>query len=689
MQIRIYFFVLFLISTQLAHAVTPFNLNSNGNATSSTGIDESYPPKMSLDGRFIAYTSDATNIIAGASDSNGVSDVFVFDTLANTNKLVSHTTGSSLTAANGLSRVLGITANGNKILFESVASNLVSGFVDNNAGSYDVFVWNRSDESIELVSAAAGSSTQGLNAVSAYAVISPDGSAAAFGSNATNAISGHVDLNGASTDLYYRNLVTKQTQLVSHEPGSSVRGADFLSFLQIDQPFSGDGKKLAFISTSHNIVSMTVNSAYNIFYYDAETGQNNLVSHAANSLTATGNNFANGYRMTLDGSAIVFDSAATDHVTGFINNNAANEEIYSYRLSDGAISLISHSSASAVDGPNDFCRIKYVNFDGSVIAYVSEATNLVSGITDINNDYDVFVWKDNQNLVYSVDSSGLQTGDAGSNYPVLSQDGRYLLFESNASNLTTGDTNGNDFDIFFVDLDNSSRPTALSVGTSNNTGNDSSFGAFIGRNSLGFLSRATNLTSVTDANGSSTDGFFYNFSHLGLVSPDATQLVDSDTTSISGVAEEGSLIRVYQDRNNDNEVDEDDEIVFERNLSSEQTEFTFTDVPLESSKTNNLLVVSVCEADLESFASDVPTITDVPTYSARIKSKKNGTKFLVVKDETNTVVKRTKPFGKYTGKVRLARKDLNSDGFLDIRVKAKINGKTKTKKYSGVDLSKL
>ena len=139
------------------------------------GNDQSYHPAISADGRYVAFTSYATNLVA--VDSNGVEDVFIRDRVAGTTELVS--LDSSGAQANGGVACTSISADGRYVAFYGSASNLVAG--DTN-GTMDVFVRDRLNGTTERVSVDSGGA-QG-NKDSDGGPISPDGRYVAFDSTA-------------------------------------------------------------------------------------------------------------------------------------------------------------------------------------------------------------------------------------------------------------------------------------------------------------------------------------------------------------------------------------------------------------------------------------------------------------------------------------------------------------------------
>src|SRR5437867_3098602 len=136
---------------------------------------------LSADGRFVAFHSAATNLVAG--DTNGTNDVFVHDRQTGITERVS--VASDGTQGNKASSDPALSADGRFVAFHSTASNLVAG--DTN-GATDVFVDDRQTGTTARVSAAAVG-TEG-NAASAGAALSADGRLVAFHSSATNLVAG-------------------------------------------------------------------------------------------------------------------------------------------------------------------------------------------------------------------------------------------------------------------------------------------------------------------------------------------------------------------------------------------------------------------------------------------------------------------------------------------------------------------
>src|SRR5438445_496038 len=178
------------------------------------GNDVSLGSALSADGRFVAFDSAATDLVAG--DTNGVSDVFVHDRQTGTTERVS--VASDGTQGNDASFYSALSADGRFVAFDSDATNLVAG--DTN-GTTDVFVHDRQTGTTERVSVASGGGTQGngkSGGFFAFPALSADGRFVAFQSDAPNLVAG--DTNG-TTDVFVHDRQTGTTERVSVASGGS------------------------------------------------------------------------------------------------------------------------------------------------------------------------------------------------------------------------------------------------------------------------------------------------------------------------------------------------------------------------------------------------------------------------------------------------------------------------------------
>ena len=190
---------------------------------------------ISADGRFVAFTSRATNL--DAADSDTVNDVYVRDRAAATTTLVSRATGADGEKANSFSVQPSISADGRSVAFGSLAGNLVPGV----SGS-QVYVRDLLTNMTTLVSRGTGPDGPPANYDTGASSISADGRFVSFVSSSDNF--GYSDVGN---EVYVRDLVAETTTLVSRDKtGAPARGGTLGSAI------SANGSRVAFVSFALN-----------------------------------------------------------------------------------------------------------------------------------------------------------------------------------------------------------------------------------------------------------------------------------------------------------------------------------------------------------------------------------------------------------------------------------------------------
>ncbi len=401
------------------------------------GNDSSRRPSMSADGRYIAFKSEATNLVN--LDTNCETDVFVYDSQTGTIEIVSVNNSSEI--GNEYSYLASISADGRYVAFTSYADNLVPG--DTNGGE-DIFVFDRQADTIERVSVN-DLGVEGNN-WSYWPSISGDGRYVAFSSWADNLAAG--DINGTG-DIFVYDRQTGTIERVSvNDLGAG--GTDPSDFSSI----SGDGRYVAFESWADNLVAGDNNDASDIFVYDRQTDTIERVS--VNNSGAEGNWASYRSSINADGRYVAFESWADNLVAG--DNNDASD-IFVYDRQTDTIERVSVNNSGA-EG-NWASNRPSINADGRYVAFMSAADNLVYG--DSNGTNDIFVCDRLTNTVQrvSVEDSG-EEGDNASQNPSISADGRFVAFDTRAENLAGGldagglDINGVCWDVYRYDRQSSS-----------------------------------------------------------------------------------------------------------------------------------------------------------------------------------------------------------------------------------------
>lgn len=318
-------------------------------SVSSAGVEgngASSQPSISADGRFIAFVSSATNLVAG--DINAVADVFLRDRDVDEDGefdepgAVSTTrvsVASDGTAANGPSAEPDISPEGRWIAFASTASTLVAG--DTNAAS-DVFLRDRVNGQTLRVSVATG----GLQANGpSYAPgVGAGADRVVFASDATNLVAGD---GNARRDVFLHERASVFTTRVSVAE-TTLGDADGDS----DQPSVDDaGITIAFQTLATDIVPVPATSLWQVVVFrlpaaapltadgsgrvaagvvDIGAAIRNLVS--GNGQGQAGNASSQAPQVSGDGNAVAFDSTSSNLVSGDTNGQ---RDVFVARVSDG------------------------------------------------------------------------------------------------------------------------------------------------------------------------------------------------------------------------------------------------------------------------------------------------------------------------------------------------------------------
>jgi hypothetical protein len=378
---------------------------------------------ISGDGRFVAFTAVGSDLVPG--DTNGYTDVLVHD------RLTGETTRVSVDSLGGqgnqASWANAISGDGRFVAFEALASNLVSG--DTNR-RLDIFVHDRVTGVTERVSI--DSLGQQANDESEDSWISADGRFVSYFSRASNLVSG--DTNG-NQDIFVRDRQAGTTERVSVDgSGIQANGSSWAARI------SADGRFVVFSSSASNLVANDTNGATDVFVHDRTTGATERVSVGSSGDEGNGPSgvvMPDYSAISDDGRFVAFESLASNLVPGDTNGSG---DIFMHDRQTGLTGRVSVDSAGGeANGPSTAAAI---SADGSLVAFVSSASNLVA--RDTNGVRDVFVRRRDTGTTERIDvtSTGSQVGkEADFTGFSISGDGRFVSFGSFAPNLVPGDRN--------------------------------------------------------------------------------------------------------------------------------------------------------------------------------------------------------------------------------------------------------
>ncbi|MHB9134799.1 MAG: TolB family protein [Armatimonadota bacterium] len=380
---------------------------------------------ISGDGRWVVYTSKATNLVP--DDADKVTDVFLYDVPSQTTTCLSvdatgHPSGGMQPCINGDgSYIFFLKAPNEGPFHERCLHALIRKPLP--AVTVPVSIKRELPNYERIAAITGGEAGGGITALA----MSEDGRYVAFSSNAKNLAPGD---NNEAADVFVRDRQLKLT----------VRASMGLNGKQADRAsgdkglcFSGNGRYLAYSSAATNLVVGDSNFRDDIFLCDIQTGKTRRVSVGGKGEQANG--MSRSPALTRDGRYLAFTSAADNLVAGDTN------ESWDIFVSDWQTGKLLRVSTAA-DGAqaDDDSTFPSISADGRYIAFVSAATNLTAG--DANGKRDIFLHDLKTHAVtrVSVSSTGAEA-DGDSTAPVVSADGRYVLFVSAATNLVEGDTN--------------------------------------------------------------------------------------------------------------------------------------------------------------------------------------------------------------------------------------------------------
>jgi len=382
----------------------------------------SFRPWLSADGRFLAFDSDSATLVPG--DTNGMRDIFVYDLATGATTRVS--LGLKGAQANGDSQRPSLSADGRYVAFWSAATNLVEN--DTNKVP-DAFVYDRQDQKTTRVSVASDG-TQ-ANDESARPVLSADGSVVAFESAATNLLPPTLLRQPTDTnkvrDVFVHEMATGKTTRVSvasdgtQGTGESVRPS-----------ISADGNLVAF-HTDSVFDKADTNTARDVYIHNRLTGATTLVSMGGGGEVGNAGSFSPS--VSADGRYVAFWSNASNFVGG--DTNGAGD-VFVRDLTTNKTERVSVASDGREgNGPSSDPSISP---DGRFVTFWSAASNLVEG--DTNKVRDIFLHDatTGETRRVSVASDGTQP-NADCFSPNLSSVPGMVAFDSEATNLVKGDTN--------------------------------------------------------------------------------------------------------------------------------------------------------------------------------------------------------------------------------------------------------
>lgn len=331
------------------------------------------------------------------------------------------------------------SADGRYIVFRSAATNLVSGVNDVNGFNSDIFRRDRLTGKTELVSVSRVAANRTGNQPSFNAYISANGRFVVFESDASDLVPNdtNADFFNSGRDVFVRDMVSKTTKLVSKNlQGGTTKNADNI-IRESDQTdgrlISDNGRYVVFQSRASNLVAGDNNGQRDVFVRDLTAQKTWLVN--VNNAGQAGQGPSDHGVISANGRYVAFESHARNLIA---NDQNFNPKIFLHDLQTHTTKLVSNNdlqNGSLVSGGSFLPKI---SADGNVIVFESFRRLSTADANDANRDVYVRDMRKSKPDLVSISSTG---GPANSTSfdPNISDNGRFVVFESLASNLTTTD----------------------------------------------------------------------------------------------------------------------------------------------------------------------------------------------------------------------------------------------------------
>ena len=408
----------------LVASIAPFAIAGKGDtilvSRSGDGTEgasgSSSEPAISANGRFVAFTSQGSNL--NGPDDLAARDVYVYDTKRQRMELVSR---KSKGGAGGDedSGVPSISADGRFVAFESDAENLVGAA---QAG-VDIYVYDRKRDKLELISRKAKNGPGG-DGSSFDPSISANGRFVAFESEAEN-LSAADDADADVLDVFVYDRKRDKVELVSRKSNNGPGGDEDSRYAAI----AAGGRFVAFQSAAENLSGADA-SFFDTFVYDRKRDKVELVSRESNGGPGADDQSQGGTEISASGRFVTFHSGANNLSAG----DGIFQDVFVYDRARDKVELVSRESGNGPGGtfPSEYGDISN---SGRYVAFNSSADNLSD--RDEDSVADIFVYDRKRDIVTlaSREQDNGPGADDHSNNPAISADGRFVAFWSSADNL--------------------------------------------------------------------------------------------------------------------------------------------------------------------------------------------------------------------------------------------------------------
>lgn len=407
-------------------------------AAKSTSTGAGATPRVSADGRWIVFSSDAGNLVP--ADNNGVADVFLRDRQTGTTELVSHQDGSGASAG-GSSLAPAMTPDGRYVVFQSTASNLVSSALvppTTNAWRSLIYRFDRQTAEMRLINVnepASGQIPAQTNVTRAlvHPAISSDGQRVLFASGRQQFVAlVSAPVPREPDALFVWDALSGETDHVTTDA--------FYSGQQFDERplMSDDGRIVAFGNTTGNLwvgSQFLLLDHMNVIVRDRVAGTNFVPNWVHESASPWVSTYSRASGISADGQYLLYERR--NYLVGDYGSSSAffGDNLWLHHLPSGQFVCVSSNALTGLIG-NGTSESGALSTDGNWAAYFSKASNLVAD--DTNGQADVFLYDRATASSLRISTHAAWQGVIGGRVeqsPKLTPDGRYVLYQAIGSGL--------------------------------------------------------------------------------------------------------------------------------------------------------------------------------------------------------------------------------------------------------------
>ena len=420
----------------VSFAIHPRTDRVSVNSSGTAGNGASSAPVISGDGSLVAFVSQSANFVTSVSGTQ----IYLHNRQTNQIDLVSRDNSVSVVIkGNGVSNAPTVSADGRFVAFVSQATNLLAPGTPAVAAGQQIYVRDLQTGLTSLVSVDNNVAPSAGNGFSSAPTISADGRFVAFVSQATNLLAPGTPAIPAGQQIYVRDRQTGQTSLVSVDnnvvPGA---GNGFSSAPSING--DGRFVAFVSLATNLLAPGIPAVAGQQIYVRDRQVNQTSIASADNNVVPNPGNGVSSAPSINGDGSIVAFDSLGTNLLAPGVPS-VTGRQVYVRNRTVSQTSLVSADNNVVPNQGNGVSRTPSISSDGRFVAFASLATNLlapgipaVAGQQVYSRDRQI-----NQTNLVSQDNTNTDVpGNAASDTPSANSDGSFVAFYSQSANLVAG-----------------------------------------------------------------------------------------------------------------------------------------------------------------------------------------------------------------------------------------------------------